>query len=309
MIDRIYSCIYHEGFKKLKNGMEKDGFLTSHFFAELPMDAVIKKWAEYAHSNVDGKDTEVLLNDLEQYAKDRSKTMEMVTRETLSRWLDEGLFVSEYIPLFFSSHHDTWNGDTKLTHKEIFDRWYEELEKTKLFMDKLISDGNLIVENFDKDIFGVTEKIQIITGESLYRCEADIGFVKEFKEQISILLPLAGIYLFIEKYNKPLNNLETLRCFHEMSKTFSDLLDVGMTERYSEFLKSFEGEIKLINHSMSMAIDSMSGFFHTKGNRKYHLDLKEDGFVFDTTSSSEKMVDDIVERYKEEIEKVGLISR
>jgi len=307
LIHRIYSCIYHEGFRKIKNGSEKDGLLLLHFFAELPMEAVLMKWTEYAHIDVAGKDTDYVLDKLEEYAKGKNQTMEMIIKETLSRWIDGGLFTKEYIPIFFSNEHNTWNGNTKLTHRDIFTLWYQELQETKMFMDTLVSKGDLITEDFDKDLFGVTERIRIVTGESVHGSKVDIDFVKEFKEQVTIVLPLAGMYLFIEKYNKPLDNLETLRCFHELSKTFSGLFDVDMTDKYKGFLDSFEQEIKLLNQSISMSLDAMNNFLCTKNNKKYLLGIKDVNFLFDINNKSEKVVNTIIERYEEEIRRSGLV--
>ncbi len=305
LIDRIYSCMYHDGFRKMKNGSEKDGFLLLHFFAELPMEAVLKKWAEYAHIDITEKNNDYMLEKLEEYSKSKGKTMEMVVRERLSRWIDEGLFVSDYTPVFFSDNHNTWNGDTKLVHKEIFARWYEELQKTKILVDKMISDGDLVVEEFDKEIFGISEKIQIITGESLYRGKLDIDFVTEYKEQVTLLLPIAEMYLFIKKYNKPLESLETLKCFGELSKTFSDLFEIDMTEKYTDFVNWFEQEIKLINHAIVIALDNVSSFIYTKSNKKYPIEIIEGNFTFDTEENSEKVPDDIIEIYKKELERIG----
>lgn len=305
LIDRIYSCMYHDGFRKIKNGTEKDGFLPLHFFAELPMDAVLKKCAEYIQINIEGKDNDYILDSLEEYAKSKDKTMELVVKETLSRWIDDGLFVSEYTPVFFSERHSTWNGDTKYTHKEIFSRWYEELQKTKIFVDKIVFDGDLVVEEFDKEIFGVSERVQIITGESLYGCKSDIDFVNEYKEQVIILLPIAGINLFMNKYNKPLGNLETLKSFHELSKTFSDLFEIDMSDKYADFVSSFEQEIKLINHSIVLAIDNVSSFTYAKMNKKYPIEIIENNFTFDIENKSENKVGGIIESYKEAIQKIG----
>ena len=305
LIDHIYSCMYHDGFRKIKNGTEKDGFLPLHFFAELPMDAVLKKWAEHTQTNIDGKDNDYILNSLEEYAKNKDKTMEMVVKETLSRWIDDGLFVTEYAPVFFSDRHNTWNGDTKFIHKKIFTKWHEELQKTKMFLDKMISDGDLVVDQFDKEIFGVSEKIRIITGESLYKNKADIDFINEYIEQVPILLPLAGMHLFIKKYNKPLDNLETLKGFHELSKTFSDLFEIDMSDKYADFVRSFEQEIKLINHSIVLAIDNVSSFIYTKMNKKYPIEIIENNFTFDIENKLENKADGIIESYKEALQKIG----
>jgi hypothetical protein len=305
LIDRIFSCIYHEGFKKIKNDSEKDGFLPHHFFAELPMDGVFKKWAEYNQINIDGKDNNYVLDKLEEYAKGKGKTMEMVIKETLSRWIDDGLFVSEYTPMFFSDNRNTWNGDTKLTHKEIFSRWHEELQRTKISIEKIITEGDLLVEWLDKEILGVSERVKIITGRSLYESKADIDFIAEYKEQIPILLPLSGVYLFIKKYNKPLENIATLKSFAELSKTFSYSFDIDMTDKYSEFVTSLEQEVKLLNHSISMALDSVSGFICGMDNRKYPIGINENNFMFNAKNDLNRPVDTVIDNYRQTLQKTG----
>jgi hypothetical protein len=111
------------------------------------------------------------------------------------------------------------------------------------------------------------------------------------------------MYLFIEKYNKPLENLETLKGFSELSKNFSDLFEVDMSERYNDFVNSFEQEIKLINHSIVLAIDNVSSFIYTKINKKYPIEIIENNFTFDIEDKSENNADGIIESYKKEIER------
>ena len=119
LIDRIFSCLYHDGLRKIRGGSEKDGFLTAHFFAELPMEAILNKWAEYSEVNINNKDSKNILDTLERYSKEQGKTIEVIIKETLSKWIDNGLFVSEYTPLFLSDGFKTWNGNTKKKHRNI----------------------------------------------------------------------------------------------------------------------------------------------------------------------------------------------
>jgi hypothetical protein len=209
IVDRIFSCIYREGFRKFKNGSEKDNFMIFHSFAELPMSKVFEKWAEYANINFDESDNNIdaqyLVDKFEEYAKSKNKSMKTIMKETISKWIDEGLFVSEYTPIFFSNRNDTWNGNTKLTHKEIFIKWHTQLQKTKSFIDKLISNGDIEVKFIDKEILDTTKKIKVVTGESLYRSKINIDFVKEYKEQISILSPVIGLFLFVPFDTRPLS--------------------------------------------------------------------------------------------------------
>jgi hypothetical protein len=307
LIDRIYSCIYSEGYRKLKNGSEKDGFLTLHFFAELPVGAVLIKWAEYANIKLDEIDSDQTLEILEKYTKDNNKTMEVVIKETLSRWIDEGLFTKEYIPLFFSNDYNTWNGNTVETHKDIFNIWYKEYKKTKVFIDKMLIDEDLKSEFTKNSLLGTKEDVRVVTGESLHNCKFDIDFIKEYKEQINILLPLVGMYLFIKKYNEPINNFKVIKGFYELSKTFSEVFDVDMSDRYKEFLDSFKSVIDFINISLCASLDDISFFIHTQNKNKYPIGINDNNLTFDVENEPEEIISDVLSDYKKEITKNGFI--
>jgi hypothetical protein len=308
LINHIFSRMYREGVRKIIKGSEKDGFLFYHSFAELPISNIFEKWAEYAHISLEDKDIKnerYLLDKFEEYAKDRNQTMEMVIKETLSKWIDGGLFVSEYAPLFFSNRKDTWNGNTKLTHKEIFTKWYEELQKTKIFIDKLSSSGDIEIKFINREILGSLEKAQVITGESLHKCKIDIDFVKEYKDQISVLVPVVGLFLFIKKHNNPLDSYKTLKSFHKMSQTFSDLFDIDITDKYSEFLYSFEQEADILNSAFSKLLDKVTEFLCTKSNSKYILEMIEENLYFGLENEFPIPVDGIIMDYKKELKKAG----
>ncbi len=310
LIDYIFSRMYNDGFRKIKNGSEKDGFMMLQSFAELPMRNVFEKWTEYAHINLDEQNISTenyLLNKFEEYAKNKNQTMEMVIKETLSKWIDDGLFVSEYMPIFFSNKKDTWNGDTRLTHKEIFIKWYTELQKTKIFIDKLVSKNDIEVKFIDREIFSDTKKIKIVTGESLYKSKIDIDFVKEYRNQITVLSPVVGLFLFIKKNNNPLSSYKTLKSFCEMAQFFSDIFDVDMTDKYTESLHSFEQELSMVNQTFSKLLDKVSGLLYTNDNIKYVLEIEEDNLSFDLNKESLEPTDEMIADYKGELKKMGFI--
>lgn len=307
LINHIFSGMYNDGFRKIKNGSEKDGFMLLHSFAELPINKVFEKWAEYAHISLDEQsisDKNYLLNKFEEYTKENNKTMEMVVKETLSRWIDNGLFVSEYTPLFFSNRNNTWNGNTKLTHKEIFIKWYTELQKTKTFIDGLVSDGTLEIKLIDREIFSTKEKIKIITSKSLYKCKLDIDFVKECKDQMRVLSPVVGLFLFINKHGNPSVNYKTLKSFYDMAQVFSDIFDIDMTDKYSESLQSFEQELNMINITFSKLLDKVSGLLYTDKNIKYVLEINENNLFFNLNEKLSQ-ADSIIDDYKGELKKMG----
>jgi hypothetical protein len=160
IINRIYSRMYYEGAKKIKNSAaEKYGFLLHTFFAELPIKDLFKKLAD-EHTSVLSKDDdaeESLLSAVEEYAKSKDTTMEFLIKERLSIWLDNGLFVKDYSPLYESKRFNTWNGNTKKNHKELFMFWHLELEKSRKYIQNLFDTGKLKRQTIKKDFLESTK--------------------------------------------------------------------------------------------------------------------------------------------------------
>ena len=300
-----YSCIYREEFRKLKNGSEKDGYLLFHFFAELPMNSVVEKWGEYVGIDCRGKNDTDILSELEKYSLEKSKTMESVIKDTLSRWLDEGLFIKEYTPLFFSGGYDTWNGSTKLKHKEIFKEWYQQYKNTDKYLKKLSEEGSIEVKKFNKKILTSTERVEIVTGKSLNDCVLDIPFVNDYKKQVELLIPIAYTFLFIEKYTNPLKNYATLTSFLDLSNFFSQIFDIDMTAKYKKSIMSFEQDLYILNRTLSKCIDKINELIFTKNEVSFPVEIDIEKFLFETDNSSEGNADDIINDYKKEIRKYG----
>lgn len=305
LINRIYSCIYHEEFRKLKNGSEKDGFLLFHFFAELPMNSVIKKWGEYMSVDCHGKNDVDILNELEKYAIEKDKTMESIIKDTLSRWLDEGLFVKEYTPLFFSNGYDTWNGNTKLKHKDIFNEWYQQLKNTEKYIHELSKEGTIEIKKFNKKVLTSTDTIEIVTGKSLNDCILDISFVNDYKKQVELLIPLAYTFLFIERYTNPLQNYATLTFFLELSNFFSQIFDIDMTARYKKNIESFEQDLYILNRTLSKCIDKINELIFTKNDISFPIEIDIEKFLFKMDNPLECGADDIINDYKKEVRRCG----
>lgn len=310
IVDRIYSRMYYEGAKKIKKSTaEKDGFLLHAFFAELPIKDLFKKIVAdrcIASGKKDTDTEEGILSLVEECAKNRNISIEKLVKETLFEWLDNGLFVKEYSPIYLSKRFDTWNGNTKKNHKELFTTWYEELQKSKQYFEELFDSKKLNKKIIEKDFLGMTRKIEVVTGESLYACSEDVDFVSEYKKQIEILLPISSMFLFIEKNATPIMNHQTLCQFKKLTQNTSTLFDVDMSERYTEFVNLYEEEVDLINLSLARLIDVATEHLYIEESLKYILDINDECFVFDLNTIKVEKIADIAQKYSDEFKKLGM---
>jgi hypothetical protein len=302
IISHIYTFIYHEGIKKIRqNATEKDGFLLYSFFAELTVKDILKKLIIYSHIPYGGVEDN-LLSAIEEYAQSKNVSIESLIKEMISCWLDDGLFVNDYQPLYISERYDTWNGDTKNNHKELFMAWYTELQKTKQFFQKLLDSGKLVKQNIEKDFLEISKTVEVITGDSLYKCKEDISFEKDYKEQIEILLPLANMFLFVKKHATPVKNYKTLCEFRNLAQKLSIIFNIDMTERYCEFIKLYKEEIYLFNHSLNRFTEKTIEYLYSEKSLLYIVDIIEDNFIFDL--NADDSIAKIVESYSVEFEKM-----
>lgn len=112
---------------------------------------------------------------IEDYARDNKVKIEAILKEACLKWLD-GDLLEQYTPLVLSESKDTYSGDTKHPHNEIFKEWLKAKEKARATIQKLIDKGELKTEETGQD--------KTITGESLYNFKSDFEFVKDFKKQV-----------------------------------------------------------------------------------------------------------------------------
>lgn len=306
IIDRIYSGMYYEGAKKIKNSTsEKDGFILHNFFAELPTKDIFKKIAHDIHIKYKDDDFEnTVLLELEEYTKSKNMNMESLIKDAVSRWLDEGLFVDDYSPTFMSEQFDTWNGNTKKNHKELFMAWYVELKKSEQFFQSLFDTKKLEKETIEIEMLGMKRILEIITGDSLFNCKEDLLFVSEYRQQVEMLLPVASMHLFVKKHAYPVKSHRTLCEFKNLAEKFSIQFDIDVTEHYSHFIDSYKEEIILLNHSMSGLLDIATEYLYTEKSLNYILDISDESFSFNLDEDDEPV--DIIGRYAEEFKKLGL---
>lgn len=162
----------YEWLEKIKGGLKKKG---------LTREVLDKAKAE---QNLTGNyaDEEWLLDEkikeiLEQYARDNQTTPKEIIKATCLKWLDEGLLIKDYTPIFNSKQKNTFSGDTKHQHDELFKEWLKAKNKARETLKTLADKGELEI-TADK-----TGQDKTIAGESLYSFKGDFKFIKEFKER------------------------------------------------------------------------------------------------------------------------------
>ncbi len=157
----------YEWLEKTKEILERKGIKQEDFKETLDKEAGEKK------SYDDWLLEEKLKEILEDYARDNKTTIKKILKETLLKWLEEGL---PYTPLVISEGKETYRGDTRLPHNELFREWLKAKEKAKETLQKLVDKGELKTDQTGRD--------RTIKGESLYSLKGSYKFVKEFKERV-----------------------------------------------------------------------------------------------------------------------------
>lgn len=303
LVEMVFSRLYYEGIRKMRNGTEKDGFMVGESFADLPFKEIMHKVADDVGIKWNEGDEEKLLEDLETYAKEKDATMEYLTKETLNVWLDNGLFATDFTPIFASDQHNTWDGDTTKSHNELFAIWYEELEKSKKYFSGLFSARKLKRQEAEMTMLGETRVVEMITGESLYACREDLEFVQEYKKQVDMILPFSNFALFIEKYAKPVRNYATLCQFKKLGSEIADVFDADFIEQYDSLIESYQDEVKLINYDLARLTDMTTEHLYknTEEDIRYEIHIHDGRFWIDLEEESE--VAEIVEKYAEELDR------
>jgi len=197
--DRLAESIVMSGYNKYAKEWQ-----LWHYYASIPLKEIGKRWiekrdiklqnvTEYGLDDIFQKarqgvekvrntklsleeavedyTAENITYELNQYAKDHKTTPEAELKAIVREWLDNSL-LNDFVPLFKSKSTETYNGNTKLVHDELFKRWLEAKAKARETLKGLVAEGKL------KQV-GDT-----ITGESLYTFKGDYQFIKNEQKHI-----------------------------------------------------------------------------------------------------------------------------
>ncbi len=289
---------------------------TQGYFAELPVLEILKKWAEYNNTSWEINDDDlaeaektqkearnanlliagdksldkelrkdalnevILTQKMTEYAETRKTDMGELLRQTILRWIEEGLFVNEYSPLCNSNNKQTCNDvDTKLIHKEIFKQWLTAKNKAKTLVEKLMVDGQLRIENRETNFFGMKETKKIITGESLYNLEGDFSFANDFKKQADGLKPLGSLAMFVRKQEDFFEDYALILAVADIYKKLSKIYEIDLGYKVDEFIISLKASMKLLNKELNYATEKLTQAIYKKHNIKFLIEITDSKII------------------------------
>lgn len=333
LADLIVDILYNPYFKK---------WWFSGFYAEIPTLEILKKWADYNKISYEVSDKDlaeaekkqkeaktvnnliagdksldtkegkelrkeklipkVLTERIKSYAEKHKADIGDLLKQTILRWLDDGLLINEYTPLFNSNTKETCHDtDTKLPHKEVFKEWLKAKKEAKQTLQELIDKGELKVENRDREFLGVKKILKIITGESLYNLKGDFAFAKDFKKQADVFKGLGFLILFLQGH-KFMKDYAILLSFEEIFKKLSKIYEIDLTYKINKWIEGFKENIEQLNYELTHIAERIDEAVYLKHNIAF---LKET-FIEDMLISLEKIKPsrDRVEKYFEEFSRI-----
>lgn len=162
--EKLAELIADECFNKYSGEWSFSGY-----FANLPLFELLGKWAFYYKEMPkkpedllkhlekekyadEGEEVADLFNSIKKaltpkltaYAEKHNTTIRELLKDTIIKWLDDGLFIKDFTPLYLSEDKATCNEqDTKLTHKELFKKWLDVKAEATKTIQGLIDKGEL----------------------------------------------------------------------------------------------------------------------------------------------------------------------
>jgi len=266
------------------------------YFADLPLIEVGKRLANEngLYKELKAKTDKDLIEELKQklpdYAKENKREIKDIITETIIKWLNDGLFIKDFTPLYLSEDKATINKqDTKLTHKEVFKKWLEVKDKATKTIQELIDKGELKTEGKirkhkrfknlyltlaqetgqDREYTPITETKTIITGESLYNLKGDFNFVKDFRKQAEDFKLLGALVLFLRECSFA-KDYSTLLAFELLFKELSKTFETDLTYSIKKWISSFKENLDILKLDFLMLADDIMEA-NNKSDRVYFL--------------------------------------
>ncbi|MGH7141527.1 MAG: hypothetical protein ACREGH_02755, partial [Minisyncoccia bacterium] len=302
-------------FRKLKTDSElREDYFFGSYYGELPAFEILGKWAFYNNQMPenaedllrhlpDGKEYE---NDSEEvsdlfesvrkelaprladYAEKHKRDVGEILKETLLRWLDEGLFTKDFTPIWNSNAKETCNGvDTKLPHKEVFEEWLQAKRKAEWTISGLIDTGELKIEDrvdtirgFRKDEDTFTRPLRLITGESLYDLTGDYSFADDYKTQADDFAGLGGLIVFLREYGF-LKEYAVLLKFLELFTRISKLYEIDLTYPIVGRIAAFKSDVEMLNSEIAALAENLRQASNEKNDDTFLIEILVEDMLID----------------------------
>ena len=320
LADAIVTSLHnkHAGlFKKFgaDNGLQ-DEYFWSGYYAELPALEILSRWAfynnqiptkaedllhhipedkAYASESEEVADLfdairKELIPKLANYAEKHKKDIGEMLKETLLKWLDEGLFTKDFTPLWNSSGKETCNGvDTKLPHKEVFKEWLQAKRTSEQMILELIDTGELQIEDrvetikrFKNEEDAFTRPLKLITGESLYHLTGDYSFAADYKKQTDDFAGLGGLIIFLRGRGF-LKDYAIMLEFLELFKRLSKIYEIDVTYKLTPWFEVFKSDIQLLNSEVLIVAEKLQHASYDKHGIAFLIEILVEDMLIDLT--------------------------
>lgn len=318
LADLIVGSLYNKHAGLLRKLNDSSEFSADYFFSgyygELPAFEILSKWAlynnqfpekaedllqhipegkEYGNESEEVSDLfesirKELAPKLADYAEKRKRDVGEILKETLVRWMDEGLFTKDFTPIWNSNGKETCNGvDTKLPHKEVFKEWLKAKRKAEQTIYGLIDTGELTIEDRVETIgrFRNAEKVftqplRLITGESLYHLAGDYSFAVDYKKQADDLAGLGGLIVFLRERGF-LKQYAVLLKFLELFTRFSKFYEVDLTYQIVGQIAAFKSDVEMLNSEIVVLRDILLQASYEKHKATFLIEVLVEDILMD----------------------------
>lgn len=249
------------------------------YFASIPILFFVRKLA--SKFNVQYADEEDMKEKVYEIPNIQHE-LKIVIHEEITN----GLLFKESIPLCNSGDYPTCNKiDTKLKHCEILEQFIIEKNKTRVYIQKYIDEGKLVIEDRYKELFGIRKYYKSIAGEGLYYLDEDIRFANDYKIQVDSMM-LFGYMIHLVRRSEFMKYYSELLSFDELLKKCSALLEIDLTFFSEHYLEALKEKILYLNQLIRWSHDKVDSEIYSQ---------KDIGFCMETyTQDFEFKLDEVI---------------
>lgn len=194
--------------------------------------------------------------------------------------ITNGLLFKDFIPLCNSTDYTTCNSiDTKLKHYEVLEQYIAEKNKARVYIQKYVDAGKLVIEERYKELFGIRKYYKSIAGESLYYLDEDVKFVNDYKIQVDGTM-MFGYMIFLIKRGTFMECYSELLAFDDLLKQCSILLEVDLSFMSEHYVNTLKEKIRYINQHIRTAHDKIDGQLYSNKDIKFYMETYTQDFEF-----------------------------
>ena len=133
------------------------------------------------------------------------------------------------------------------------------------------------MEERQKELFTLSRKYKVITGESIYFSNLNYKFIEDFKKQIKILKIIGNIAYFVNLKNVSLGYSNIL-AYENILKIVGRIIESDITFLTEKYIPDLSLELSLLNSICKNIYEKAEFLIYSDKSIKYHLELFENDF-------------------------------